>query len=377
MTETPKNKEPRNQKTEEIDKHWQNFVTLYPDNESCWKELHNMQLGAGTLACINCFAKDSVRKDGERTAKCNGCGKTLWITAGTFFHRVRNLHAVFGAIWLIQNGQVVSSLYLSKLAATAQSTALNTLKSIYFVIDQSLTGTIENIGSLHFMGMFFKRSKQTPKKEHPLNEESSYDEKSDPDFIDQVTDFENDSLTAKPSMSEQEERIYNVLMFGHNSADIIQNLTKISMSELLICLSMLEMRGIIKTVAGGKFAIANNNADATPANNKRKKSRRSTSSCSLSFCCGENRKSAGIKLLRVEKTVGRVFAHVCQMIHGLSRKYLQLYLALFSFTYTLQGEARPSLFAICLGSAYVKRETLDNYVTPLNVRLVTATSKTE
>lgn len=372
MTETPKNKEPRNQKTEEIDKHWQSFLTLYPDNESCWKDLHNMQLGAGTLSCINCFAKDSVRKDGERTAKCSGCGKTIWITAGTFFHRVRNLHAVFGAIWLIQNGQVVSSLYLSKLAGTAQSTALNTLKSIYFVIDQSLTGTFEDIGSLHFMGMFFKRSKQTPKKEHPLNEESSYDEKSDPDFAGPIIDFDNDSQTVMPSMSEQEEKIHSVLLFGPNSVDVIQNLTKISMSELLICLSMLEMRGIIKTAAGGKFAVANNNAYTKSAKNNTGKSRRSASSCHLASCCGATAKSAGINLLRVERTVGKVFAHVCQMIHGLSRKYLQLYLALFSFTYNLKGEARPSLFAICLGADYVTKETLDEYVTPLNVRLVKA-----
>lgn len=369
MKEKPTARDLRDKKTAEIDKHWHNYLGQYSDNESCWKELHNLQMGQGSLICTRCFAKESTRKDGDRTAKCNNCGTTIWITAGTFFHRARNLHAIFGAIWLIQNGQVVSSLYLSKLANTAQSTALKILKSIYFVIDNSLTGKIEDIGSVHFMGIFSKRSKQTPRKEHPLTEESAYDEASDPDFTGQSDEAvfflspNKNSMTE--GLSETEKKIYGALASEPNSADVIQRITQMPMADLLICISLMEMKGLLKPIAGGKFATT-----SYLTNQVKKIPRKRKLICNLRSCCGDKTRTSRSKERMAEKVVGQVFEHVCLMIHGLSRKYLQLYLALYSFTFNLCENTRPSLFAWCLQAEYVSKEKLADFVSPLNVRLI-------
>ena len=60
--------------------------------------------------------------------------------------------------------------------------------------------------------------------------------------------------TVKFELSEQEQKVFDVIAIESRGFDDIINLTGISFNDLMTVLTMLELKGIIKQTDGEKYA---------------------------------------------------------------------------------------------------------------------------
>ncbi len=65
--------------------------------------------------------------------------------------------------------------------------------------------------------------------------------------------MEQKSLFDIPDLNEEEQKIYNALEVEEKSADELQNITNLSIDNLLMYLTTMELKGIIKQVDGDRY----------------------------------------------------------------------------------------------------------------------------
>ena len=150
---------------------WSEFNELFPKDKDCLEELYR-RIDASSISKRHCCQNTNVQKqDGRRSIKCTSCGQKTWLTAGTFFHRIKRPKAWLGAIWLMEHGLILSSSRFHKLAGIAQSSALQIFKKIAMVIQSHMDEEALSIDSSCFGPVFCKRSRETPAREHPRAEQ--------------------------------------------------------------------------------------------------------------------------------------------------------------------------------------------------------------
>ena len=88
------------------------FKQRFPDERACWQFLLDSLLFLGMIVCSRCDGTSFSLHTEKRNAICDFCGKARSVTAGTFFHKVKKLPEWLLAIWLIENGAVISSCLL-------------------------------------------------------------------------------------------------------------------------------------------------------------------------------------------------------------------------------------------------------------------------
>ncbi len=94
-------------KIEYVGSVWRSFYEVYPDPETCWRDLIDSLTSGGFLYCRLCLSDQIEIQEGSREFKCLICKRRMSLTAGTFFERVRNIRAWFSAIWLYEHGESV------------------------------------------------------------------------------------------------------------------------------------------------------------------------------------------------------------------------------------------------------------------------------
>ena len=156
-----------------IDILWAQFNAQFPTKEDCWKELYRVANGINPFKCRFCGKQGLEIFNDSRSAFCNVCHKKTWLTAGSFFNRIRVPKAWLGAIWFMEQGIVLSSSRFHSLAGIAQSSALNILRKLRVVIQNNLSDVSSQMPSGVFSRSFIKRSRMTPADSHPQAEEQN------------------------------------------------------------------------------------------------------------------------------------------------------------------------------------------------------------
>lgn len=146
------------------------YFKLYPTNEHCWSELFRMS-NPDKKECPECGSEKVKLEDDGREIRCLDCDATQRLTAGTFFHRVREIRAWFGAIWLMENGAIFSAYWFHKAFGIAYSTAWMIQKKLSKVLLQSAPDNASELHSSLFASIFGRRSRETPAREHPSSEQ--------------------------------------------------------------------------------------------------------------------------------------------------------------------------------------------------------------
>ena len=107
----------------------QAFDSLYPTNEDCFEELFRIAR-SGTVQCRHCNGTNLSRERGARFFKCLDCKRNTYLTAGTFFARIRAIRPTLFSICLMEVGLEFNSSEMCWLTGVSYDTAWKMSKKL-------------------------------------------------------------------------------------------------------------------------------------------------------------------------------------------------------------------------------------------------------
>ena len=292
--------------------------------------------------CSVCNSDNTFKKNGSRTIFCLDCKKLSWFTANTFFDGIRRPRAYLLAIWLIECGISFSANWFAKYAKISYDTAWIILKKLDMLVEEKLAAECIFILSSHFRQSFIKRSCETPAKQKPEFEQDECEK------LEEHTAAAHKSKLPNAEISDDEEKLGDVeklvlslIRKEQQDIDSLVERTGLSISEISLALMLLELNDFIKPNFGGKF-------EALP--------KQSTKTIE--------------KLNSTMKAVVRdVNSFVRTSIHGISRRYLQFYLARFWCLTDKMRWGHGELVRACARASRIRKTEILNYVSPLTVKI--------
>jgi len=352
-----------------IDQLWEEFNQLYPTEKDCCEELYKKAQLENLLNCRSCGSQPLLKTCPERVFRCHNCKKKRWLTGGTFFHRVRLIKSWLAAIWLTERGAILTSTKFQKLLNIAQSSALNILRKIRMVMQDLMDDTCSSAPSSLFSMVVSKRSRETPARLHPTSEEeeksennrtSTHNSRGNADLnvnnaallrteACNLTDspFANLSQPGETATKEikLERKIYDLLSDNPMSVDALLDLTGTAAGPALAALTMLELAGLATRIVGDYYlrtqsetrSPMDNNPTTAPADS-------------------------------VEK-LPTIIVFVRFYFNGISRKYLQTYLAAHWCKARRTPWGPGTLLRSCLQKPPITYQEILDYVTPTLVKV--------
>jgi hypothetical protein len=336
-------------KLSELAVFWLLFKQSFPLEADCVEELYN-RLG---VRCRSCGADDLVRRYGERTSKCRACQKTVRMTAGTFFEGIRRVEPWLGAIWLLEQGVSFSASEFRTCAKMAYSSIWEMLKKIAIVIqhEMDVEPLAVSVSSSLFIPIVNRRSRETPAKAHPTAEEVAM-ERNESNVADdagaatQQGASTSEAVDENPTraLSEVEQLIFENLSFEPKHIDVLCLQTSLEMHVLGATLLLMELDGLVQQNAGDTYSQTKQCKFSKPSGN-----------------CSEPL-----------ETIDMCISFVRTKFHGIARKYLQYYLAVFWCSVNRIKWTTGKLLDRCARYRTIRRAEILAFVTPLSVKIVPA-----
>jgi hypothetical protein len=324
---------------------WMQFNIEFPTEEACLQALSARIHPDGMIKCHHCRLTSLPENFHSRALVCRMCKRRCWLTAGTFFQRIRYARPWLAAIWLMEHGLSLSSSKFHKLLGIAYSTALSIFKKLTIVIQGQVGQEARCVPSSVFADSFGKRSRETPARSHPLGEQQAIEEQ-----LSKVSPFEEPDEPSKKAttypLKEHQKRVYELLSAQPQQFDILCRLSESSAGELSATLMMLELEGLVARLPGDRYVC---NQDSVPGP-------------SDPAACSAQSKS----------DVASFLAFVRLHFHAISRKYLQNYLSAFWCHTDRTRWGLGSLLDACLKSPAISYRQILDYVSPITVNLVPA-----
>ncbi|MBY0357560.1 MAG: hypothetical protein K2W82_06115 [Candidatus Obscuribacterales bacterium] len=343
------------------------FNAKFPTEKDCLEELYRRAKVENVFCCRYCKNKKIEKKYGDRVGKCPRCYQRTWFTGGTFFNRIRTARPWLLAIWLMERGVVISSSRFHKFAGIAQSSALNIFKKIMMVVQNHMQEVGETLPSSFFELVFFKRSRETKAREHPLSEQEEMEKQLAVPAVSGDANCEKDiynSLEAKEKESlgiefdRCEKEVYDILSADPIHIDTLCQKAKLPVNKISAALTMLELRGVAVRLAGDRYT-------RYTVSTELKGSELETSKIKLKlFSQPSFAASAGIKEL-----VDAAISFIRNKFHGVSRKYLQNYLAAYWLELAKPKWKRNLLLKWCWHFEPICYKQILAYVSPVEVKL--------
>jgi DprA winged helix domain len=336
---------------------WQEFNRLFPNEGTCVE--HIRKLLPRQSRCSTCANTPARNVYGGRFFKCQFCFKKRWLTAGTFFHRARQLRPWLAAIFLFERGVPVNALQLHRLLGIAYSTAFSILKKITAATHGALQeqATMPVPSSL-FRSLFTKRSRETPARKLPLAEEDAIDEAFDEMARQRSGDLPRDqasmgALEITPEALKEavepiiedpvEKAIYTSLSAKAIPYDAICEKTSFSAREVSAALTFMELSGLVKRLPGDQYV-------RSPA---------------VSSATAGEQALDGAQM----KVVDKIVEYIRSKFGGISRKYLQNYISIQWYQADSEQGGQRSLLDLCLKQKSVCHREIREYVSPPLVQI--------
>lgn len=330
---------------------WKKFQKAFPDEGHCLEKIVACLNDIGwNFRCVRCSSSALKRTFGARRYFCQVCHYKGWILAGTFFGFVRKSRLWVGVIWLFENGIRINAWQFHRLAGCAYSTALMIFRKMMAVLHENLESKdeVKNTDSAKFCALFWKRSNQTPQGEHPITEQESCGHN-----IDVLQENESKSEIIMKDISEGISHLTGILstdqlrilqLVGEKKTHVDEICAKSEMLTLRVLseLTALELDGLLERHPGDYYTVKRN-AHKEPPNDVE----------SIFDVSSHQIESFG--------------DFIKAQIHGISRKYLQFYLALFWCMEDRRLWGLNCLLEACCRSSFRSSKTLFQYVTPAQV----------
>ena len=342
---------------------------MFPTEDACVEHLRrllNMH-----RRCPTCANKFSSKVYGARFFKCQFCFRKRWLTAGTFFHRARQLRPWCAAIFLFERGVPFNAFQFHRLLGIAYSTALSIIKKISVAAQSAMQerSTVHVPSSL-FLSVFTKRSRETPARKLPLAEQQAIDNSADQTASqshvsllrgpeDLAPDVANLSAltgareavneTIEPVIEDPaEQAIYKCLSLEPMPYDAICERVGISAGQASAALTFMELSGLVTRLCGDRYVR----------------------------CASVTTVTAGNQPLDEpqKKVVDRILEYIRSEFGGISRKYLQNYISMHWCQGDRKGQSEGSLMDLCLRHRSVSHHEIREYVSPALVQIATIES---
>ncbi len=350
--------EEREANLELIEKLWPIFEERIPDDATALKFVRRTLLENSAIHCqCGLTIKKKYQSKKPRTLICKNCKKEIWFTAKTPFKRAERLKAWLGAIFLMGHGAVVTSNKLAALGGTAISTALNIVRTIGLVLEHERHLETANrsfsVPSAEFISIFCRRSLLTLPKVHPsteIEEAAKSETKAKQGRAEQ-----RPQATTTENLSESEKEIFELITAEPITQDQICQSTALPVSAVASALVILEIEGLIQTHAGGRF------------------SRRSCADNNNNNNNNETETEEKANPLAAMSLVGRTIDSTLSIRGGISRKYLQIYLAAIWCHFDRRRWSEEKLLLAVLQAPSITYKDILNYESPSLAAMVAIT----
>ena len=331
------------ERKERIYQIWSELSDSFPDKESQLKKLC-----CGSKKNFECSHCQSTRvelmKEEGRCLKCRDCNSKTWITSSTFFRGIRKPLPYLAAIYFLEYGIALNSVELSILANVTQSTAWEIIKKISLIANASMPAQGERVSVRHIVKAIYKRSRKTPRDCHPaqeLEQETEEDKTSTAITIsmlesDDARLLEQNSIQRK--LAEQDRVILEAIGQSPLHADEICSNLKLGPSRVLPSLTILELDGLIESVAGNRYRRKLLNPVSDEPNY-----------LSLSQNAGT--------------MIGATIEFARSVYRGISKKYSQLYVALLWMVQEGEKQGWLSILARCRKFDHFDKSSITKFVT--------------
>ena len=285
--------------------YWEKFEKLFPTEETCIDSIFAAYAADKLIVCHWCNSTHTEKLD-LRTFKCLSCKKKSFFTKGSFFQHVRRIKAMVGAMWLLENGVRFSACHFAELAGIAKSTATCMVKKIAMLILRTMDDARETINSIEFMEIFIRRSFCTPALEHPRMEQEIAEQQ-------YLANSPEKQLAAHEkliaNLSSVEKSIYDLLDFTPTHCETIQDRLNIATATSAYALIRLELSGLITSPGACMYSRPRHRVFVP-------------NDTGLDECPPEQKVDAH-----------SVVAFIKASMHGIARRYLQLYVSIFSLSH--------------------------------------------
>ncbi len=352
---TKKVVKPNLQPTKSIAGLWAAFCIRYPNEESSGIFTRSQFFLNSKVACPECATENRLFNFEQRFIQCRNCKRKIWLLAGTFFNRVRRFRPWLAAIWFIEAGVMITASEFARLLKVATSTALMIFKKLSMVIESRMEKKSEKIPSAHFSNTFYRRSRETPAGRHPREEETAAVARVgvNPRARMQLV---RDNRANELAVTEKERKLVNSLigkaeklllsLVSDNpiSYDRLCKQANLPINEYSAALTNLELFDFVRRLSGDQFVLGDS-PYASPVKG-----------------------SPSRKLIeRRNRIASRFIDFVRANYRGISRKYLQNYVALFWAYVDKKTWAQDSLMSACICYREIRDDDVISYVTPLDV----------
>ncbi len=330
--------------------------------------------GAPKFICRYCASSNIAIADNCRSYICQSCRAKGSFTAGTFFTGIKKPESWNMAIFFLRKGIALNTKELELLAGISQSSAWTILNKISLVVFDRLMKFSNSISSIQFLDQITKRSITTPEGLSPGEEVLERIAKAE-EISTQSGEAESTRPTAPVNDHSDEPEYGTTKELSDEFADELDDLieARLSIRRLLgkepvsfedICistglpasqvsavLSLLEMDQEVVSIVGNLFMEKNE----VPLTNHTEKLEGNLSSTDLSK----------VQLALVHSIKEFLYLNYS----GVSRKYLQAYLALFWLLTQKASQAESHILKAFRRLNPIDRDVVRSFDSPLMVKL--------
>ncbi len=299
------------------------FKSLFPSDAACLREFWRRTYNTDEAYCQFCNTSQPDFSFNKRSFKCRTCKRKNSVTAGTMFENVRLPGPWLARIWFFENRVAISSNQFSQLFKIAPSTSMNIFKKIMLSALETLPPP--DIPSSDFQCVLIKRSSETPANEHPRSELQSN------------ANVEKVESVPPPELEKNDALIFDLLQLGSRlSIDQLLSRSLLGISELAASLWTLCDLGLVTRLPGDLHERVE------------KPSRPSMDGLSPE------------RLAQVRAAI----TFIRSTNHGISRKYVQLYLCAFAIISNHQKWNSGALLRACCAAIKTTDAQVRAYVSP-------------
>ncbi len=311
---------------------WAAFSDELPTSQACVASLQEMAELDGKLRSPCCFELQPEGTYGERNYKCPKCRQLVWVTAGTFFDGIRDPITWRGAIWLYEEGLTPNATDLERLSGASYSSCWEICRKLNMVILEQILDGLTPVESAFFQEIVFRRTRVTPAGKHPRAEQAEI-EKDCLDAVDKesLDDFTEEQISILEVLSAKAKPVH---------FDILCAKTNMPSKDMSAFLMLLELSGAVQRLVGDRYVRITkskkvNDVDDLPP--------------------------------ELQLMISAFKNFVKAKFQGISRKYLQLYLAAFVCFLNRGKWERGRILNACWQRRKIRRKDLLDYVTPEHV----------
>lgn len=326
---------------------------VYPTEQACFSEVWRRI--RPSKRCQFCGSAKLKLKSGNRIGNCGKCGKKFRMTAGTVFERMRKARPYLVAIHLCEKGVPFSARLLERVCCIAYATALHIFKKIMGAVLMAMKERCVLVSSFEFDLAICKRSIETPAHKHPVSEKEQAIDASllnaasiEEAFADRISVFKTESAEDSRSSKDgaangeitrsPERQIYELLSTEPQSIDELIAVSGLEPKVVIATVSVLELTDLALIVSGNRVVLS------------------------------AERVRAQLSELdsQTHAQIRQVVWFIKNFFHGVSRRYIQIYLAAYWCLLDRVRWANGAVFEQCCKTASID---LKNFVSPVELQL--------